>query len=610
MMILAGLVLLCLGIAAQNVTWSAPPGPVSGKPDPDQGSMAGYRSPVDLVLAIDGAWLVTANETAGSISLVDTATGSVVDELACGERPAAVALCLDNQHVLVSCSYGGQVFIVAVAKGKLIRKAVLEIGREPTGLAVSPDGKRAYVGLVGSGKIAELDLVTPRVAREIAVGRWPRYMAVSPDGKRLAVGCSGESKVSVIDTERGEVLYDERLVGAINIGHMQCSADSKHVYFPWMVYRSNPITTRNIRQGWVLASRIARVRLDRAVYREAISLDVPRRAVADPHGLVISGDEHRLVASASGTHELLVYRRPDLPFRGAGGNPDLIDRRLIADQDLFYRIDVGGRPMGLAMADDDRTVYVANYIKDCVQVVDIESRKVTREIALSRSPQTTLARRGMEVFYDGQRSLDQWYSCHSCHYNGGVSAKVMDTFTDGSPLTAKVVPPLYHLPHTSPWTWHGWQADLNDAMKTSFTTTMLGSPINDEDTRSILAFFGSLKPPPNPFRKPDGTLSDSAVRGKKVFASRKAACAECHSGPYTTDGEIHDVGTGSSEDRYEGYNTPSLSGLHRKVHFLHDGRCESLRELLTEDHSPQAVSGQGAFSEKELSDLIDYLNSL
>ena len=48
------------------------------------------------------------------------------------------------------------------------------------------------------------------------------------------------------------MLYAEEFVG-INLGEMQMSRDGKHVYFPWMTYRHNPITTGNIRLGWVLA---------------------------------------------------------------------------------------------------------------------------------------------------------------------------------------------------------------------------------------------------------------------------------------------------------------------------------------------------------------------
>ena len=124
-----------------------------------------------------------------------------------------------------------------------------------------------------------------------------------------------------------------------------------------------------------------------------------------------------------------------------------------------------------------------------------------------------------------RRSLDQWYSCHSCHYNGGVNSKTMDTLNDGSDLTMKTVLPLHHLRHTSPWTWHGWQTDLHDAMHKSFTSTMQGQPINQEEMRALLAFLETLQRPPNPFRNPDGSLTAAAQRGKIIFTSKQAGCA-------------------------------------------------------------------------------------
>ncbi|MCA9122056.1 MAG: c-type cytochrome [Planctomycetaceae bacterium] len=569
-----------------------------------------YRSPVDLTLAADESWLATANQTSGTVSLIESKSGTVLDEVNCGEHPASIVRCLDDRHLLVSCSYSGDLVLIEVQHGTLQTKSVIHVGFEPVGIAVAPDGQHAFVGLVASGEVAEVDLVRGKLARRFGVGKWPRYLTVSPDGSRLAVGCSGENKIVVVDAKSGERLYEEGMIGGINIGHMLCSHDGQYAYFPWMVYRSNPITPRNIQLGWVLASRIGRVRLDGPSYREAISLDVPRMAVADPHGIAMSSDERRLVVTASGTHELLVYRQPDLPYVGVGGPGDLIDRKLLTDNDLFYRIDVGGRPMGIVMASDNRTAYVANHVKDCIQEVDIESRKLLREISLGPSPEPSLARRGMEIFYDGRRSLDQWYSCHSCHYNGGVNSKAMDTMNDGSQLTMKTVLPLYHVHQTGPWTWHGWQTDLHDAMGKSFTTTMQGRKISEEDTRAVLAYLESLEPPRNPYRSADGSLSEAAVRGKRIFESREAACANCHSGDYFTDGKIHDVGLGADEDRYNGFNTPSLRGVYRKVRFLHDGRAKSLEEVLTDEHSPEKVAGEQPLSESQLSDLIAYLKSL
>ena len=92
---------------------------------------SGHRSPVDLALSADGTWLVTANETSNSISLIDVDAGRVIDELACGENPATVTICLDGQHVLVCCHYSGELMVVGVDAGHLVLRGTMHVGFEP-----------------------------------------------------------------------------------------------------------------------------------------------------------------------------------------------------------------------------------------------------------------------------------------------------------------------------------------------------------------------------------------------------------------------------------------------------------------------------------------------
>ncbi|MEK6234317.1 MAG: c-type cytochrome, partial [Planctomycetales bacterium] len=396
----------------------------------------------------------------------------------------------------------------------------------------------------------------------------------------------------------------------VNGGHMQASADGQFAYLPNMIYRQNPISPNNIRAGWVLGSRLTRIRFDKAVRRQAITLDAKGKAVSDPHGLAITPDGQRLVASASGTHELLVFRLPDLPFQDVGGPGDHIEPALLGDAKRFSRIDVGGRPMAVRASRDNQRVFVANYLSDSVQVVDLDQRKVIQEISLGGPAVKSLARRGEEIFLDGQRSLDQWYSCFSCHYEGGSNAQTMDTLNDGSIRTFKTVLPLHGLMDTAPWTWHGWQRDVKSAMRKSLTNTMQGKPPTDDDVEALIAYLQTVSIPPNPYRQPDGALNKAATRGKAVFESDKAACAECHNGPHFTDGDVHDVGTGSSKDVYKGYNTPSLLGAHRKVRWLHHGRAKSLEQLLTKYHNPAEFAGGDPLTQEELRDLIEYVKSL
>lgn len=569
------------------------------------------RSPVDFVLGPAERWMVVANQTSDTISLVDLDSGEVLQELPCGRRPMAVAIESDGKHVLATASYSGELLRYAVDGHSLQEVGRLFLGYEPWGVAVTPDNKTAYVALAAADQVAEVDLEEMEVRRLIPVGSWPRFLSLSADAERLAVGTSGEGGVSVIDTASGEKVFQENFVG-MNLGRMWPSSDGQHVYFPWIAYLNNPITEHNIRRGWVLASRIARVNVHEHVRREAISLDPPGQAVADPHAVALNDDESWMVATASGTHELLVYRMKGLPWQDYGGPGDHIAHELRDNPDRFDRIELGGRPMAVRFCSDGRRVWVANYLLNSVQEVDVEAREVLRSIDLGGPEEPSIARAGEAVFLDGRKSLDQWYSCYSCHYEAGPNRPTVDTRNDGGfQNTYKTIRGLYNVASTGPWTWHGWQDDLRAAMRKSLAETLMSPDTpRRSDQKALVAYLESLSPPPNWHRGPDGSLSEAALRGKAVFEGPTAGCINCHSGPEFTDGQIHDVGTGEPVDKYDGYNTPSLVGVARQVRWLHNGHAESLEELLTGAHNPADITGNGELTPSELADLIAYLKTL
>jgi len=571
------------------------------------GNKAIDRSPVDLVLSPDEQWAVTANQTAASISLIDLAAGRAAQELSCGAFPSALAA--HGETLLVSCSHAGTIERFRWSGSQIEPVAKINVGFEPLGVAIAPDGSTAYVALGASAEVAVIDLAKNEVAARIPVGRWPRYVALSPDGTRLAVNCHGDRAIAVVDTSARQMLFLNEH-GGINAGHMQVSNDGQWVYFPWMIYRHNPIDDRNVQRGWVLGTRIGRVRMDANELREAITLDPPGKAVSDPHGLKLSSDGQWMIATGSGTHELLVYQLPGLPFQSTGGPGDHIDRALAADAQRFFRVPLGGRPLAVRLSRDSQRAYVVNYLSNDLQLVDLAKRKLERAIPLQDDREPSLARRGAAIFYDAGRSLDQWYACHSCHYEGGGNAVTMDTMNDGSFGTFKTVPGLYNVARTSPWTWHGWQKDLGAAVHKSITETMLGPEPTADDISAVVAYLEQMPTPPNPFRRADGSISAAAERGELVFKSTKAGCTNCHRGSELTDGEIHDVGLGSSKDLYQGYNTPSLRGVYRKTKLLHHGRAASIDEALRDLHAPHKVTGQGELSAEELADLVEYVKTL
>jgi YVTN family beta-propeller protein len=576
-----------------------------------------HRSPVALALSADGARLLTANQTAGTVSLVDTGTGHVVAEVATGDRPAGVAFSRDGKRAAVTHWYGYDLAVLDVGPDGLKVAGRVEVGPEPRGVAIAPDGETAYVAVGVANEVVRVDLDALRVTGRLAVGREPRGLALSPDGARLLGGNARSHDVSVVDTAAWKVIRTTAFDGD-NLRQVAVSADGTTGYVANMQNRRFATTTNNIDRGWVLGQRLTRVALEGPDEFATITLDPQGRAAADAHGVAVSPDGKYLAVGLGGTHEVMLFRtdRKRLPWR-LNGARDLIPAELLNNDGRLRRVALGGRPTELAFAPDGKNLYVANYLADAVQVIDAASAEVVRTIELGGPKELSLVRRGEMLFHDATRSHNQWYSCNTCHSDGHTSGMDFDTLNDGRQdlsithlRSRKKVPTLRRVTKTGPWTWHGWQTSLDDAMVESFTKSMQGKNPSADDVKALVAYLDTLDYPRNPYRAADGGLTPAAKRGEAVYRGSKAACNTCHGGRELTDGKVHEVGLEEPDDRYRGYNPPTLKGLYDKDPYLHDGRAGTLREALTGAHNPDAVTGLGELTDAEVDDLIAYLKSL
>jgi YVTN family beta-propeller protein len=584
------------------------PAPTSNEPN---------RSPIALALSNDGTRLLSANQTAGSVSLVDTESGRLLHEVTTGDKPAGVALSKDGRIGVVTHWYGGDLALLEVGPDRLKVTGRVKVGPEPRGVVVAPDGKTAYVAVGVSNEVARVDLESLAVNGRLTVGREPRSLILSNDGALLVVGNARAQSLSVIATGPWQV---ERTlpVDGHNLRQVALDADGKMAYVANMSTRGFPTTRGNIDLGWVLGQRLTRVPVDGSETFGTLSLDTQGKAVSDVHGMAVGRDGRFLAVSGGGTHEVLIFLadQTPLPWR-LGRSRDLIDPILLKKDGRFRRVTLGGRPTELAFAPDGKTLYVANYLTDAVQVVDAESATLIKTIPLGGPSEPSLARRGEILFHEAERSFNQWYSCNTCHSDGHTNGLDFDTLNDGRQdlssrhlRSRKKVPTLRRVALTKPWTWHGWQKSLDDATVESFTKSMQGKRPSQEESQALVAFLESLDYPPNPYREPDGSLSPAAQRGEAVFRSAKAACNTCHGGSEFTDGKIHIAGLEEPDDAYKGYNPPSLRGVYDKDPYLHDGRSRTLRDALNGPHNPDEVTGLGSLTEAETEDLIAYLKSL
>jgi cytochrome c peroxidase len=331
------------------------------------------------------------------------------------------------------------------------------------------------------------------------------------------------------------------------------------------------------------------------------------RAVGDPCAAAFSGNYKWLTIAAGGTHELLVFQNSAIPW--SSGDPgDTLDSTLSLDDGKLRRLPLGGRPVAVQFVGTTELAVVANYLLDAVQVVDIKEGKVVHQVQLGGPKRLSLERQGESIFYDARRSHHDWFSCHSCHPDGHTSSRTFDTLNDDSYGNPKLTPSLRGVSHTGPWTWHGWQKQLDNAVEKSLTDTMFGPKPSRDDVRALTAFLGTIEHPPNPNRKADGSLSDAAQRGSKIFQG-KGGCVRCHQGEYFTSKGTFDVRMEADSSPYELWNPPSLRGVYLRGPYLHDGRAETLEEVLRVDHAPQKL-GNSELTPAERSDLIEFLKSI
>ncbi len=100
---------------------------------------------------------------------------------------------------LVSCREGGAVAVFDKVSGEVT--AVVLTGRGPTGLALDPERRRAYVAVSQEDAIETLDLLDPSILARLRLtaGDEPRDLVLTPDGRTLLTANAGSGTVSVVD---------------------------------------------------------------------------------------------------------------------------------------------------------------------------------------------------------------------------------------------------------------------------------------------------------------------------------------------------------------------------------------------------------------------------
>ncbi|MFD4785421.1 putative Ig domain-containing protein [Rhodococcus qingshengii] len=139
---------------------------------------------------------VVGTAAAGTTKLADVTVGTT---------PIGVAITPDGTRAYVTNNGSKSVSVLDNTTTPPTKLADVTVGINPVGVAITPDGTRAYVTNYSSSSnsVSVLDTTTTpptKLTPDVTVGTTPFGVAITPDGTRAYVTNQGSNSVSVLDT--------------------------------------------------------------------------------------------------------------------------------------------------------------------------------------------------------------------------------------------------------------------------------------------------------------------------------------------------------------------------------------------------------------------------
>jgi YVTN family beta-propeller protein len=317
-----------------------------------------------------------ANYGSNSVSVINTATNGIVATVPVGINPDALAVTPDRARVYVvnqtacrdffQCEFQfppppSNVSVIDTATNAVI--ATVTVGHFPIGIAITPDGTRAYVTNHGDGSVSVINTATNLVAATITGLSGPTGIAITPDGTR-AYAIGSRSSVTVIDistnTIKGSLTLPlANLSAATNA--IAITPDGTRAYvtaycFPYTDTQDE--CTDSLSYVSVIATAtttdIKDIRVDPGIW-----------------GVVISPDGTRAYVANGYTNSVLVL--------------DTANNSPIATITLGPHL-LGGEEYGIAITPDGTRVYVTNLEAGVVQVINTATNTIATTIGVGFGP--------------------------------------------------------------------------------------------------------------------------------------------------------------------------------------------------------------------------------
>jgi YVTN family beta-propeller protein len=132
-----------------------------------------------------------------SLTPIATATNTPGAPIPVGADPVAIAITPDGRTAYVT---GGSDTVTPIATAINTPGAPIPVGADPDAIAITPDGRNAYVANWTSGTVTPIATATNIPGAPIPVGVNPNHIAITPDGKTAYVQVWTSGTVTPIAT--------------------------------------------------------------------------------------------------------------------------------------------------------------------------------------------------------------------------------------------------------------------------------------------------------------------------------------------------------------------------------------------------------------------------
>lgn len=578
---LSALLLLCAAVDRENV-------------------LPMYTSSIDLT---EDGRVVLANKGTREVVLL-AEDGKVAQRWTFEEPATGVAVAGDKLFVTTSHAKGF-LSCIDLKDGKMLYSTETAMGA--CSPVVSHDAEKVYVMNRYRGTVSEVNASTGEVLRSVAVQREPCAAVLSPDGRYLYVNNHFPAQradvdyvaadVSVVDCQSFERVKDIKLSNGSNaLRGIACSPDGRYVFVSHNLGRFQ-VPTSQLQQGWMNTNAVSVIDTSTQSLVGSISLDEPDRGAGGIWDVKCDGQW--LVTSQSGTHDVsIVDYKAMIEKLNAYADKSKLDYDLYFMRGIRVRLPIEGNgPRAMAMREGK--IYLPTYFSDVLNVVDLAEQSV-EVVAYNPQRVESPRDRGERAFNDASFCYQNWQSCNGCHPDDGrTDGMNWDLMNDGigNPKNCKSMLFSFQTPKNM---ISGIRDHAGIAVRAGYKFIQF-CDVDEATASDVDEYIRSLEPLPSPYLV-DGELSEKAVQGRKVY--EKYGCAECHSGPYYTDMQMHRIG--EDVEFEQGWDTPTLREVWRTAPYLFDGRAATMEEVFT----VHKHGIEGKISRKDAEALTEYVNSL